>query len=318
MNAVTLGSMVSETIEIEIISVATGQVLSPESLKKPVTVTQEVTTALPATAIRPLVAVVDQGTQTERTYFVSDADYDAEVLTSSLRLNLQQIRFTTLIRETKARMALVEFSSTDSTSPSLPTNVNDGTSDPSTTSTPTISWVASTDNESGIARYEVAVGTSAGASNVRDWADVGNVISVKLTTGLSLTVGSMYYASVRAIDAAGNRSATASGDGWIVISSAAPSAPIVNATTPTTDTRPTWSWTSGGGGTGVFRHNLGGNYFPSGHPTTTATSYSSEITLTYGNHYLFVQEQGPSGAWSASGSKNCACSIGDVASPICH
>jgi|GEM_PF-1991751 len=75
MTAVTLGSMVSETIEIEIMSVATGQVLSPASSQKPLIVTQEVTTELAPDAIRPLVAVVEQGTQAERTYLVADADY---------------------------------------------------------------------------------------------------------------------------------------------------------------------------------------------------------------------------------------------------
>jgi hypothetical protein len=101
----------------------------------------------------------------------------------------------------------------DTTLPSAPTGLNDGTVTSVATAAPVASWTASTDPGGGIAYYELAIGTSVGGSNIFPWTQIGNVTSYSLT-GLTLAPGTTYYTSVRAYDHAGNVSATATGDGW--------------------------------------------------------------------------------------------------------
>ncbi len=59
-----------------------------------------------------------------------------------------------------------------------------------------------TDDESGIAGYECAVGTTSGGQEVLDWTSVG-VGPDALLSGLTLTDGTVYYVSARAINGAG-------------------------------------------------------------------------------------------------------------------
>jgi len=81
--------------------------------------------------------------------------------------------------------------------------------------------------------------------------------------------------------------------------SATPGAPSVTGVTPTRSTTPTWSWVSGGGGNGTFRHQLDG---AAGTWTeTTATSFTPAAALPDGTHALYVQERNTVGNWSASG-----------------
>ncbi len=101
----------------------------------------------------------------------------------------------------------------DDASPSAPGSVDDGTTNASLTSSPVIGWLASADGGSGVSRYEIAIGTSAGGIDVKTWMTVGNATSGSLS-GLSLTADETYYASVRAVDAAGNVSSVTEGDGW--------------------------------------------------------------------------------------------------------
>ncbi|HPD95594.1 MAG TPA: hypothetical protein PLA24_06840, partial [Tenuifilaceae bacterium] len=82
---------------------------------------------------------------------------------------------------------------------------------------------------------------------------------------------------------------------------AQPSAPSVTGTTPTNNTKPTWNWTSGGGGNGTFRYKLDDNDLTSGTTETTDLFYTSATDLSEGNHTLYVQETDGTN-WSASGS----------------
>ncbi|MBF0501864.1 MAG: fibronectin type III domain-containing protein, partial [Candidatus Riflebacteria bacterium] len=93
--------------------------------------------------------------------------------------------------------------------------VNDGVAASSTTTTPVISWTPSTEGGSGIRRYEVAIGNTLGGTQIQDWTTVGNVTTASMT-GLGLVNGTTYYASVRAVDNAGNVSLTGQGNGWLV------------------------------------------------------------------------------------------------------
>ncbi len=110
----------------------------------------------------------------------------------------------------------------DTTPPSAPPAVYDGTTTGVETSTTTsttqlsANWSASTDSISGISGYQYAIGTTAGGTNVVGWTSAGNVLSVT-KTGLSLSVGTTYYFSVKATDNAGLVGSATSSPGQTVL-----------------------------------------------------------------------------------------------------
>ena len=72
-----------------------------------------------------------------------------------------------------------------------------------TTSTTSLKgWWEAVDTGSDIARYEYAIGTTAGGAQVKDWTDAGTATTATIG-GLSLNLTDTYYISVRAVDAAG-------------------------------------------------------------------------------------------------------------------
>lgn len=84
-------------------------------------------------------------------------------------------------------------------------------------STPMLSWAAASDGAggSGIYRYEISIGSSAGGLDILSWTSAGS--STTLTTGsTSIALGGTYYGSVRAIDNAGNVGVKTMGDGFFV------------------------------------------------------------------------------------------------------
>src|SRR5205085_11665567 len=107
----------------------------------------------------------------------------------------------------------------DSTPPTTGT-VNDGVASDidqqRSTTTIVANWSGFSDSGSAIAGYEWAIGTTPGGTEVRGFTDVGNATSASVS-GLSLSVGSNYYVSVRATDKAGNTSTPATSDGALVI-----------------------------------------------------------------------------------------------------
>ncbi len=74
-----------------------------------------------------------------------------------------------------------------------------------------ISWTGS-DGTRSLSNYEYAIGLTEGGTETTLWTDNGTSTDVTVT-GLALTEGITYYASVRAIDMAGNVSAETTGDG---------------------------------------------------------------------------------------------------------
>lgn len=87
----------------------------------------------------------------------------------------------------------------------------------STSSTDTLSanWDEAIDYESGIDRYEYCIGTTMFANDVLDWTSNGNVSSVTVS-GLSLSYGSTYYFTVRAVNKVDLESEWKHSDGqWI-------------------------------------------------------------------------------------------------------
>lgn len=77
-----------------------------------------------------------------------------------------------------------------------------------------ISWTASSDATSGISFYQLAIGSTPGGQEMLAWTNVGNNLSYQ-ATGLNLVSGTTYYASLRAVDRAGNISAVSTSDGWL-------------------------------------------------------------------------------------------------------
>ncbi|WP_343635746.1 N-acetylmuramoyl-L-alanine amidase [Fluviicola sp.] len=108
----------------------------------------------------------------------------------------------------------------DWTSPSSIQTVNDGLfADAATTTSNSMleaNWTISSDANSDIANYWVAIGTSPGAEDVVAWTN--NYWNTNVSIGgLSLTTGTTYYVSVKAENGAGAFSAAMSSDGQTVI-----------------------------------------------------------------------------------------------------
>ena len=82
---------------------------------------------------------------------------------------------------------------------------------------------------------------------------------------------------------------------------AAPAPPEVTGPKFTSESRPTWSWTSGGGGNGTFRYHEDTDDFSGSYTTTTDTSVTAQSDLPPGSYTLYVQESDFAGNWSASG-----------------
>ena len=104
----------------------------------------------------------------------------------------------------------VIVNSSDTTPPSAPPAVRDGTgsSETSTTTSTTqlsANWDNATDNESGISGYLYAIGTTPGSPNIVNDTRIiyhSPVTSVTVT-GLSLTVGQTYYFRIKATNGVG-------------------------------------------------------------------------------------------------------------------
>jgi hypothetical protein len=85
----------------------------------------------------------------------------------------------------------------------------------------------------------------------------------------------------------------------VTIDATPPGAPEVGAVSPTKDSTPLWSWSSGGGGAGTFRYRLDAGDWSG---DTGVTSVSPGSALSDGNHTLYVKERDAAGNWSAEGS----------------
>jgi hypothetical protein len=77
-----------------------------------------------------------------------------------------------------------------------------------------------------------------------------------------------------------------------------PGMPVVSGVDLTNNSRPTWNWSSGGGGDGTFRIKLDSNDLTSGATETITTSFTPEAALSDGLHTLYVQERDAAGNWS--------------------
>ena len=94
----------------------------------------------------------------------------------------------------------------------------------------TANWTGFSDTLSGIASYEIAIGTSSGATDILSWTSAGNVTAYTKSE-LSLTHAATYYVSIRALDAAGNYSSAATTNGVIIDAVAPASTVSIDSTT---------------------------------------------------------------------------------------
>jgi len=113
----------------------------------------------------------------------------------------------------------------DTTDPTAPGGLTVGT-DANESESATASWTASTDN-CALSGYEVAVGTTAGDTDVVDWSPVA-ASPHQVTSGATFDFGTLYYTSVRAIDTAARDSAVTTSSAWRLTS---PSALLVGTQT---------------------------------------------------------------------------------------
>ncbi|HLP43364.1 MAG TPA: hypothetical protein VK465_17805, partial [Fibrobacteria bacterium] len=178
----------------------------------------------------------------------------------------------------------------DLTAPTAPTVT--GPASPTNDDTPTWTWTAGTGG-SGAFRYRLDDTTMAG----------GTETSQLTFTPSTLTSGS-HALHVQERDSAGNWSPR--GSYSVVIDRTPPSPPTMNVSSPRSplnSLRPTWSWTSGGGGNGTFQVKVGNDDFSTGATTVTATSYTPPTNLEQGARTLYVRERDAAENWSMAASR---------------
>ncbi|MCM2281543.1 MAG: hypothetical protein NDI61_06825, partial [Bdellovibrionaceae bacterium] len=143
-------------------------------------------------------------------YTVQAGDFSADldfVSTTSLALNGGTIQdtgtnnaiLTLPIPGSAGSLSASKALAIDGDPPSTPASLDDGSLYHSLTKSPHLNWGVATDSGSGLARYEVAIGTAPGASDVMIWTNVGTTPNTQ-RLGLTLLPGSTYFASVRAFD----------------------------------------------------------------------------------------------------------------------
>lgn len=82
-------------------------------------------------------------------------------------------------------------------------------------SAPKIVWSPSSDAVSGVSHYEIAIGSTSGGTDLMNWTNLGDVTEAQLTLSSPMTRGSVYHASLRAVDKVGNISTVTHKD-WIM------------------------------------------------------------------------------------------------------
>ncbi len=101
----------------------------------------------------------------------------------------------------------------DTTAPSTPTNLTISGNASSSTSMQ-LSWQAANDS-CGLSHYEIAIGTTAGGTDIVNWTAIGNILTYKFfNISPSLQTNTDYYFSLRAVDLAGNISPITNSTAW--------------------------------------------------------------------------------------------------------
>ncbi len=157
-------------------------------------------------------------------------------------------------------------------------------------STPAWTWTSGGKGGAGVYRFSLDKDEFTGVSETTDTSYTPDV-------ALKEDIHTLY---VQERDVAGNWSP--SGRFGIRVDVSGPGKPAVKVSpSAITNVRtPTWSWVSGGGGTGSYQYKLDNTDLKTGATATTDTSFTS-IKLATGAHTLYVQEKDSVGNWSVSG-----------------
>jgi hypothetical protein len=167
-------------------------------------------------------AIIAGGGQCDGNTTYSNLKLLSEPITDTLAID-QQYRICVLGVDSKnleqLRAEPTEYSFVrDTTPPSAPSALVDGVSSANSNAAPTAQWSAAVDSGSGLAKYQIAIGTSLGnLDNIKAWTDIGTVTSATIG-GLTLVNGTTYYTSIRAVDQLGLQSPVVTGDGWVMAS----------------------------------------------------------------------------------------------------
>ncbi|MGI6295665.1 MAG: PQQ-binding-like beta-propeller repeat protein [Armatimonadota bacterium] len=198
----------------------------------------------------------------------------------------------------------------DSSPPSQPTVTDDGEFTSSQTSLHA-TWMAS-DPHSGIADYQYAIGTSAGATDVVGWTSTGAIASVT-KIGLSLETGKTYYFSVKAKNKAGLWGPVGVSDG-ILCDATPPTTPVViddgEYTSSTNSLHATWSSSDPESGVVSYQYAIGSTAGGANIVNWTSVGTATEITrtglaLTPGTtYYISVKATNGAGLVSAVGTSD--------------
>lgn len=151
-----------------------------------------------------------------------------------------------ILRSTETGIILVA----DTTPPTTPVVTDDGQFTTSSTQLH-VAW-SSSDNESVIAEYQYAIGTTQGGTDVVGWTSAGTATEATCT-GLSLTTGTKYYISVKAKNVDGLWSDVGVSDG-IAVQVEGDGNGDGNRPSTTSDGGglPSWIWIVVGGGAGAI------------------------------------------------------------------
>ncbi|HON79748.1 MAG TPA: Ig-like domain-containing protein, partial [Spirochaetota bacterium] len=143
----------------------------------------------------------------------------------------------------------------------------------------------------------VKISYSVNSGTDPDFSGSGTVID---GTSCSFSVGGAgdgeYIVKFRAMDKVGNIGAVETVS-YYIDSNGTVAAPVVSGPgTPTNNRRPTWTWSSGGGGLGIYRYGLDDSNINNA-TETTAGSFTPSGDLSEGSHRLYVWELDVAG-WS--------------------
>lgn len=168
------------------------------------------------------------------------------------------------------------------------------------------SW-QSNDPESGIAGYEMSVGTAPGLTDAASWMSVGSNNSYT-RTGLHLNDGVTYYINIRAKNGAGGWSGVGSSDG-VLIDSTPPTTPIVTDDGDTTSVldslHATWSSSDPESGIAEYFYCLGTSPGATDVAGWTSAGLATDVTVTglsldpVLRYFFSVKARSNAGAWSA-------------------
>ncbi len=165
----------------------------------------------------------------------------------------------------------------------------------SPTNNPRPAWSWTGDSATGMGTYRLRLDTNDLTQGSTTVTKTG------FTPGKDLADG-VHTLYVQERDSAGNWSA--SGYFPVRVDLTPPAAPKVSTTTasPTTNHRPTWSWTGDSAtGMGTYRLRLDTNDLTQGSTTVTKTGFTPGKDLADGVHTLYVQERDSAWNWSPSG-----------------